>query len=115
MGQQRRLPCEASDAMEDGVGIGVDGTDHGHEIRVPENESRIGVDDEPSVVVDHMGLAVTPDANPRDDIPRQLEIDLGHHDPGFATRSRERYGHEGAHCRAGSRPPRDECLSLAHR
>ena len=51
--------------------------------------------DQPAVAVDDIGIAGLPDLDRGDHVPDQLEVDLGHRDPGAPAGARQRHRHVG--------------------
>jgi hypothetical protein len=47
------------------------------EIGIAQHQADIGMGDEPTLGADHKSIAVLPDLDSRDDVPDELEIDLG--------------------------------------
>ena len=64
-------------------------------VGVAQHQADVGVRDQAALRVDHVGLPVLADLDLRDDLPDQLEVDLGHAHPGVAARAGERQGHVG--------------------
>ena len=59
------------------------------QIGLAQHEADVGIGDEEAVAVDDVGLALVADLDPRDDVPDELEIDVGdRHRPVVAARAK---------------------------
>ena len=47
------------------------------EVRLAQHQADVGVGDEEALAVDDVGLALVADLDPRDDVPDELEVDVG--------------------------------------
>ena len=65
------------------------------EIRVAQDQTDVGVGDQPTLPVDDINLPTVGDPDLRHDIPDEPEINLGHADACVATRTSERNRHVG--------------------
>ena len=57
----------------------------GRQIGVAQHQADVGVRDQPALPVDHIGIAALADLHRGDDVPDQLEVDLGDRDAGIAA------------------------------
>ena len=76
-------------------------------VGVAQHQADVGVRDQAALRVDHVGLPVLADLDLRDDLPDQLEVDLGHAHPGVAARAGERQASCRVRIRGGNRPGRN--------
>ena len=63
------------------------------EIGVAQHQADVRVGDQPAAPIDDIGIAALADLQTGDDIPDQLEVDLGDGDPGVAPGARDGEGH----------------------
>ena len=64
-------------------------------VGVAENKADVRMCDQATVGIDHIGLSMLADLDLRDDIPHELETDLGDADAGVEPSAGERQGHVG--------------------
>ncbi len=64
-------------------------------VRIAQHQADVGMRDQPSLAVDHVGAAALTDLDLSDHVPDQLEIDLGDADAGVAAGAGERERHVG--------------------
>ncbi len=82
----------------------------GRLVGAPQHEADVGMGDEPARAVQHEGVARLPDPDGRDDVPDELQVDLGHHHPDRRTVS----GHGDGQVRFGTAVVSDLAEPDAH-